>query len=86
MMFQRPDRLAGHDAEGKPKSSFYSLGWSVVISENGQMSAGHGGSLPGTNTRLAPHTSRVVSALLPELEAAIDKVQAWPEHDLFEQE
>jgi N-acyl-D-amino-acid deacylase len=101
-MFGRPDGLAGHDANGKPKSNYYSLGWSVGVDESGHLTAGHGGSLPGTNTRLArrsdgrnyailfntrltPHVSRVVSALLPDLETALDDVTSWPSHDLFEE-
>jgi N-acyl-D-amino-acid deacylase len=101
LMFARPDGLAGHDADGKPKSNYYSLGWSVEVDEHGHLTAGHGGSLPGTNTRLArrsdgrnytilfntrltPHVSSVVSALKPELEAALDDVTSWPSHDLFE--
>lgn len=102
LMFSRPDGLAGHDEEGKPKPNYYSLGWSVKIDGEGRLSAGHGGSLPGTNTqlvrrgdgrnfailfntRVTPHASRVASALLPQLEAAIDAIEQWPDHDLFEQ-
>jgi len=101
LMFQRPDGLAGHVDEGKPKSKYYGLGWSVQVNDDGQLTAGHGGSLPGTNTQLVrrsdgrnyailfntrttPHTSRIVSALLPDLDAAISEVQSWPSHDLFE--
>ncbi len=36
------------------------------------------------NTRLSRHASRVVNAVLPGLEAEIDKIEAWPSHDLFE--
>ncbi len=100
LMFKRPDGLAGHDDEGDPKSKYYGLGWSVQIGDDGQLTAGHGGSLPGTNTQLVrrgdgrnyailfntrttPHTSRIVNAVLPELDAAISEVQSWPSHDLF---
>jgi N-acyl-D-amino-acid deacylase len=99
-MFERPDGLAGHDENGEPKSKYYGLGWSVQIGDDGELIAGHGGSLPGTNTqlvrhggqrnfailfnsRLTPHTSRIVSAALPKLSAAIDNIESWPNHDLF---
>ncbi len=99
-MFARPEGLAGHAEGGTPKSSFYGLGWSIQVSDDGKLTTGHGGSLPGTNThvirrsdgrnvailfntRLTPKTSRIVSAALPKLEAAIDAVESWPSHDLF---
>lgn len=99
-MFERPPGLAGHDHQGNPKSQYYGLGWSVQIDHDGKLTASHGGSLPGTNTRLVrrsdgrnyailfnsrttPHTTRIVSALLPDLDAAISEVKSWPDHDLF---
>ncbi len=52
-MFARPPGRAGHDANGKPLSQYYSLGWSVNVNADGEkVSMGHSGSLPGTNTRL----------------------------------
>lgn len=95
-MFDRPAGIAGHDKEGKPKASYYGLGWSISVDKNGNRTEAHGGSLPGTNTRLvrrpdgrnfailfntrlSRHATRVVSALLPELTAAIDKVEQWPQ-------
>lgn len=36
------------------------------------------------NTRVSPLTSRVVNALMKELEPAIDQVTEWPETDLFD--
>jgi N-acyl-D-amino-acid deacylase len=51
-LVKRPDGLAGHEEDGDPKSKFYGLGWSVTTDESGQMTASHGGSLPGTNTIL----------------------------------
>ncbi|WP_231744247.1 serine hydrolase [Stieleria neptunia] len=51
-MVKRPDGLAGHNQDGTPKSKFYGLGWSVTTNESGQLTASHGGSLPGTNTIL----------------------------------
>lgn len=50
LMFARPDDAAGYDDAGKPKESYYACGWQ--IRENGRIRQ-HGGSLPGTATRLA---------------------------------
>ncbi len=36
------------------------------------------------NTRISARVSRVVSAVLPELERAIDNVSDWPDHDRFD--
>ncbi|MCA9212512.1 MAG: serine hydrolase, partial [Planctomycetales bacterium] len=36
------------------------------------------------NTRVTAKESRVVGAVLPDLENAIDNVKQWPKHDLFE--
>jgi N-acyl-D-amino-acid deacylase len=99
-MFERPAGLAGHDEGGQAKKKYYGLGWSIQIDDDGQMIAGHGGSLPGTNTqlvrrgngrnyailfnsRLTPHTTRIAGAALPKINAAIEKVETWPTHDLF---
>ena len=99
-MFERPDGVAGHDENGDPKKKYYGLGWSIQMRAGGERIAGHGGSLPGTNTQLVcrgkgcnfailfntrstPHTTRVVSAALPKLSEAIDRVESWPAHDLF---
>ncbi len=52
-MFARPPGRAGHDADGKPLSQYYALGWQVTENAEGEkISTGHSGSLPGTNTRL----------------------------------
>lgn len=99
-MFERPEGLAGHDDQGQPKPTYYALGWSVQMRDDGRFAASHSGSLPGTNTylirrpdgrnmallfntRLSPHTSRVVNAVLGDLEAAIETIDAWPDQDLF---
>ncbi len=101
-MVKRPDGVAGHEKDGTPKATYYGLGWSVTVDESGQVTASHGGSLPGTNTilirrpdgrnvallfntRVTARVSRVVSAVLPQLNKAIDDVSHWPDHDLFEQ-
>jgi len=35
------------------------------------------------NTRASAESSRVVSAVLPEISSAIDAIKEWPEHNLF---
>jgi N-acyl-D-amino-acid deacylase len=37
------------------------------------------------NTRVSPFTSRVVNTLLDDLQPAINDVDNWPDHDLFDQ-
>jgi N-acyl-D-amino-acid deacylase len=52
-MFARPEGLAGHDAEGRPKSTAYAMGWQVVYDRDGQPRfVQHGGALAGTSTKL----------------------------------
>ena len=51
-MSQRPDGEAGYYKDGRPKSKYYSLGWSVKVDDEGRLTASHSGSLPGTNTTL----------------------------------
>ncbi|CAK9015011.1 Penicillin-binding protein 4* (PBP 4*) (PBP 4A) (Penicillin-binding protein E), partial [Durusdinium trenchii] len=50
--YVRPEGLAGFDDEGNPLPRYYGLGWSIRTDEDGNRSATHDGSLPGTNTRL----------------------------------
>jgi N-acyl-D-amino-acid deacylase len=101
-MFARPSwSTAPDDAGDAPPADYYGLGWSIQVKGDGTQTAGHGGSLPGTNTqlvrqsngrnfailfntRLTPHTDRIISAALPEVQQAIDRVETWPEHDLFD--
>lgn len=99
-MYERPEGLAGHEADGLPKPRYYGLGWSVRNEDADHLAASHSGSLPGTNTilirrsdgrsvallfntRVTAQLSRVVGAVLPALENAIDNVNEWPTHDLF---
>ncbi|MDA1012845.1 MAG: serine hydrolase [Planctomycetota bacterium] len=49
---QRPPGLAGHDKDGKPTDTFYSLGWMNRVLKNGKVNHWHTGSLPGTATVL----------------------------------
>ena len=51
-MHARPPGLAGHDAEGKPKDTFYSLGWFNRDVEKCGVNHWHTGSLDGTATIL----------------------------------
>lgn len=49
LMYGRPEGLAGYTADGKPKSSFYSLGWFNRPVDSGRAANHwHTGSLPGT--------------------------------------
>ena len=47
-MFARPEGTAGIGKDGKPRRSWYACGWAVVAGKE----QNHGGSLPGTTTRL----------------------------------
>jgi N-acyl-D-amino-acid deacylase len=51
-MHQRPPGLAGHEANGDSKDTFYSLGWSNREVGDGKLNHWHTGSLPGTATIL----------------------------------
>jgi N-acyl-D-amino-acid deacylase len=51
-MHQRPDGLAGYEADGKPKDVYYSLGWLNRALANGHVNHWHTGSLDGTATIL----------------------------------
>jgi N-acyl-D-amino-acid deacylase len=64
-MYARPDGLAGHDGEGKPKDVYYSLGWLNRVVGDGLVNRWHTGSLPGTATILIRrHDGRNFVALL----------------------
>ena len=51
-MQERPEGLAGYEADGKPKPVFYSLGWLNRVLDHGGISRWHTGSLDGTATIL----------------------------------
>lgn len=84
-MFVRPTGRAGYDQEGRPRNQYYGLGWSVEVGLDGKLTAGHSGSLPGTNTRLVrrPDGRHIVllfnargSALSPRIaDAALQALQ-----------
>jgi N-acyl-D-amino-acid deacylase len=52
LMYARPDGLAGHDKDGKPKPVFYSSGWLNRVVSDEKRNHWHTGSLPGTSTLL----------------------------------
>ncbi len=50
-MFKRPPGHAGKPKHGRPRPRFYACGWTIQV--NGRVrTQGHGGSLPGTTTKL----------------------------------
>ena len=52
-MFARPPGLAGHEADGKPKASYYGCGWLVrPVGDNGKFNSWHNGFISGTSTLL----------------------------------
>lgn len=51
-MHARPPGFAGSDAEGKPKESYYTLGWFSRDQANGKANYWHTGSLDGSATIL----------------------------------
>ncbi|HEY3969149.1 MAG TPA: serine hydrolase domain-containing protein [Planctomycetaceae bacterium] len=64
-MFARPEGLAGHDAEGKPKPTYYGLGWSVRPQANRPgLNVWHTGSLDGTSTILVHRYDGLTWAIL----------------------
>jgi N-acyl-D-amino-acid deacylase len=63
-MFARPEGLAGHKKNGDLKPRYYGQGWSVVTDDSGELTASHGGSLPGTNTILVRRSDGKNVALL----------------------
>jgi N-acyl-D-amino-acid deacylase len=54
LMFAPPAGAVGHEADGRPKLSYYGCGWySVPVAQNGVSCPWHGGGLPGTTAVLA---------------------------------
>lgn len=51
-MHARPPGLAGHEDNGDPKETYYSLGWMNRVQGDGQIHHWHTGSLAGTATLL----------------------------------
>lgn len=63
-MFERPDGLAGHTEDGGPKGEYYTLGWQNSENADGPTLQMHGGSLPGTSTKLVRRSDGWNFALL----------------------
>ena len=52
-MWGRPEGIAGHDADGKPRDMYYACGWNVrPAGTNGGVNAWHSGLIAGTSTLL----------------------------------
>lgn len=65
LMYARPPGLAGHDKDGKPTETYYSLGWSNRVLPDGQINHWHTGSLSGTATiMIRRHDGKTLVALL----------------------
>jgi N-acyl-D-amino-acid deacylase len=53
LLFERPEGRAGHDENGKPARVYYGLGWQCQCGDDERVQYQmHGGSLPGTSTKL----------------------------------
>ncbi|MBI3865558.1 MAG: beta-lactamase family protein [Planctomycetia bacterium] len=63
-MLARPEGLAGHDAQGKPKPFYYGLGWFVRPHAGGGDNWWHTGSLDGTSTILVRRYDGLTWAVL----------------------
>ncbi len=59
MMFARPPGFAGTDEKGAPRPVFYACGWMVT-----PKTQGHGGSLPGTTSKLVRRNDGIHWAVL----------------------
>lgn len=55
---------SGDAADQSKPGRYYGLGWSISVSETGQATVSHGGSLPGTNTVLIRRPDGVNIAVL----------------------
>lgn len=64
-LFARPPGLAGKTKQGEPKETYYGLGWQVRCDNQGNPKyIMHGGSLPGTSTKLVRRSDGRSFALL----------------------
>ena len=64
-MVARPQGAAGHDRDGKPKSAYYGLGWSIrPIRNTGKFNRWHTGGLDGTSTILVIRHDGICWAVL----------------------
>jgi N-acyl-D-amino-acid deacylase len=67
-MFARPDGAPGHDAKGKPKTSYYGCGWSVVDLGRDRLNTWHTGYIPGQNSILVRRFDGINWAVLFNIE------------------
>jgi N-acyl-D-amino-acid deacylase len=52
-MWARPEGLAGHEADGKPRPVYYGCGWQVrQVGDQGQLNTWHNGLIAGTSSLL----------------------------------
>jgi N-acyl-D-amino-acid deacylase len=58
-MFARPPGYAGSTKDGRPRTAFYACGWSIA-----RGTQDHGGSLPGTTTKLMRRSDGIHWAVL----------------------
>lgn len=64
-MWERPTGLAGHDAAGKPRDSYYGCGWSVrPVGDDGAANTWHNGLISGTSALLVSRFDTVGWAVL----------------------
>ena len=65
LMYARPPGLAGHDEDGKPKETYYSLGWMNRVIGEEKVNHWHTGSLSGTSAiMIRRHDGKNFVALL----------------------
>jgi len=93
-MFSRPPGLPGYTTDGKPKPSYYALGWSVRPAGSG-LTTWHNGLVPGTASLLVRRHDGLTWAVLfnidtspdgkylgtlidPLLHQAASQVKTWP--------
>lgn len=99
LMHARPTGLAGFDEKGKPKDTYYSLGWMGRDVKSGA-NHWHTGSLDGTatilirrfdhrnliallNSRASPTAAHLGREIDRNLNRAADAVSEWPSDDQF---
>ena len=92
---EAPAAPVARKADGALGESWYGCGWSVRPVREGKANYWHSGSLPGTCTLLVRRgdglsfvalfnqRSGKDDALDPMLNAAVNKIEAWPTRNLF---
>lgn len=65
LMWRRPPGAAGYGEDGAAQMKYYGLGWQMTTDEQGEIALQmHGGSLPGTSTKLVRRSDGRNFALL----------------------